>query len=156
MALKNNFEPLFFHSWYRLCCCCSIIKSCLTLWNPWTAAGQALHPSLSPRVCSNSCPLSWWCCLIISSSATPSPSAFTPSQLQGLFQWVGFAHQVAKVLELQLQHQSFSKDSALISFRIDWFDLLGVQETLKSLLHHQIMSIHFNVDFFLIHLIFKS
>ena len=37
----------------------------------------------------------------------PSPSAFNPSQLQSLFQWVGSLHQVAKVLELQLQHQSF-------------------------------------------------
>ena len=45
-------------------------------------------------------------------------------------------HQVAKVLELQLQHQSFNEYSGLISFRIDWFDLLAVQETLKSLLQH--------------------
>ena len=47
-------------------------------------------------------------------------------------------HQVAKVLELQLQH-SFSPSSecsGLISFRIDWFDLLTVQGTLKSLPQH--------------------
>ena len=43
---------------------------------------------------------------------------------------------MAKVLELQLQHQSFNEYSGLISFRIDWFDLLAVQETLKSLLQH--------------------
>ena len=36
-----------------------------------------------------------------------SPSAFNFSQLQGLFQWIDSSHQVAKVLELQLQHQSF-------------------------------------------------
>ena len=36
-----------------------------------------------------------------------SPFAFNISQHQGLFQWVGSSHQVAKVLELQLQHQSF-------------------------------------------------
>ena len=41
-----------------------------------------------------------------------------------------------KVLELQLPHQSFQWISRLISFRIDWFDLLAVQETLKSLLQH--------------------
>ena len=35
-------------------------------------------------------------------------------------------------MELQLQHQSFNKYSGLISFRIDWFDLLAVQGTLKS------------------------
>ena len=45
-------------------------------------------------------------------------------------------HQVAKVLEFHVQHQSFLKYSGLISFRIDWFDLLAVQETLKSLLQH--------------------
>ena len=38
---------------------------------------------------------------------SPSPSAFNLSQHQGLFQWVGFPHQLAKVLELQFQHQSF-------------------------------------------------
>ena len=64
-------------------------------------------PSLSPRVCSNSCPLSQWCCLTISSSVPPSPPAFNLSQHQGLFQWVSSSHQVAKVLKLQLQHQSF-------------------------------------------------
>ena len=39
--------------------------------------------------------------------SSPSPPAFSLSQNQGLFQWVGSSHQVAKVLELQLQHQSF-------------------------------------------------
>ena len=44
-------------------------------------------------------------------------------------------YQVANVLELQLQHQSFQyiEYSGLISFRIDWFDLLTVQGTVKSL-----------------------
>ena len=60
------------------------------------------------RVCSNSCPLSWWCHPIMSSSATPLlPLAVNLSQHQSLFQWVGSSHQVAKILELQLQHQSF-------------------------------------------------
>ena len=38
--------------------------------------------------------------------SSPSPPAFNPSQHQGLFQWVSSSHQVAKVLELRLQHQS--------------------------------------------------
>ena len=37
----------------------------------------------------------------------PSPPALNPSQHQGLFQWVNSSHEVAKVLEFQLQHQSF-------------------------------------------------
>ena len=127
-----------------------------------------------------------------------SPAAFNLSQHQGLFHWVHCSHQVAKVLEIQLQHQSFqwimsnslqphglyspwnspgqntgvgslsllqlifptqelnqdllhcrwvlnqlsyqgepsNEYSGLISFSIDWFDLLVVQGTLKSLLQH--------------------
>ena len=38
---------------------------------------------------------------------SPSPPAFNLSQHQGLFRWVSFSHQVAKVLEFQLQYQSF-------------------------------------------------
>ena len=49
----------------------------------------------------------------------PSPPALNPSQHWGLFQWVGSSHQVAKAVELQLQHQSFYCCSWLISFRID-------------------------------------
>ena len=53
--------------------CCSVTKSCLTLCDPWTTAGL-LCPSLAPRVCSNSCPLSQWCYLTISSSVIPFSS----------------------------------------------------------------------------------
>ena len=58
--------------------------------------------------------------------APPSPPAFNFSQHQSLFQWVSSSHQVAKVLELQLQHQSFQWIFRTISFRIDWFDLLVI------------------------------
>ena len=47
-----------------------------------------------------------------------------------------FFHQVAKVLEFQFQHQSFQWIFRVDFFRIDWFDLLAVQGTLKSLLQH--------------------
>ena len=66
--------------------------------------------------------------------SSPSPSAFSLSQHQGLFQWINCSHQVAKVLELQLQHSSSNEYSGLISFRIDWFDLLVVQGTAKNIL----------------------
>ena len=45
-------------------------QSCPTLWSHGLQLARLLCPSLSPRVCSNSCLLSWWCHLIISSSAT--------------------------------------------------------------------------------------
>ena len=66
----------------------------------------------------------------------PSPSAFNLSQHEALFQWVSSLHQVAKVLEIQLQLSPSNEYSGLISFRIDWLDLLAVQETLLSLLQH--------------------
>ena len=64
-------------------------------------------PSPTPGACSNSCPLSQWCHPTISSSVVPFSSAFNISQYQGLFQGITSLHQVAKLLELQLQHQSF-------------------------------------------------
>ena len=57
----------------------------------------------------------------------PSPPAFNLSQHQGLFQWFSSSHQVAKVLEFPSNEYS-----GLISFRIDWLDLLAVQGTLES------------------------
>ena len=68
--------------------------------------------------------------------SSPSLPAFSHSQHKGLCQWISSSHQVAKVLEFQLQHQSFQWIFRLISFRMDWLDLLAVQGTLKSLLQH--------------------
>ena len=62
---------------------------------------------------------------------TPSPPAFNLSQHQGLFKWVS-SYQVAKVLEFQLQHQSFQWVFRNDFLWIDWFDLLAMQGTLKS------------------------
>ena len=68
---------------------------------------RPLCPPLAPRVYSNSCPLSRWCHPTISSSVVPFSSWLQSFQHQGLFKWVSSSHEVAKVLELQLQHQSF-------------------------------------------------
>ena len=64
--------------------------------------------------------------------SSPSTPTFNLCQHQGIFQRVS-SHQVTKVLELQ--HKS-SEYSELISFKTDWFDLLAVQGTLKSLLQN--------------------
>ena len=71
------------------------------------------------------------------SLSSPSPPASNPSQHQSLFQWVNSLHEVAKVLEFQLQHHSLQRNPRLISFRMDWLDLLAGQVTLKSLLQHR-------------------
>ena len=51
--------------------------------------------------------------------SSPSPPPFSLSQQQGLFQWVSSSHLVAKVLELQLQHQSFQW-IIRVGFLLDW------------------------------------
>ena len=92
--------------------------------------------SPSPRVCSNSCLLSQGGHQSILFSVIPYFSCLLSFLLSGTFQWVGFLHQVAKVLELQLLHQSFQWIFRVISFRTDWFDPRAVQGILKSLLQH--------------------
>ena len=75
---------------------------------------HARPPCLSPTpgVHPNPCPLSWWCHPTIYPLLSPSPwPALNLSQHQGLFKWVSSLHQVAKVLEFQLQHQSFQWSS---------------------------------------------
>ena len=92
------------------------------------------YPSPTPGAYSNSCPSHRWCHPTISSSViTFSSSSFNLSYYQGLFHWVSSSHQVAKVLEFQLQHQASNEYSGLISL-VDWLSLLGVQGTLKSFL----------------------
>ena len=135
--------------------CCSVGQSCPTLCSPMNGStpgfpalhyllgfaqthvhrvGDAIQPShlLSP----------------------PSLPVFNLSQHQGLFQWVSSSHQVSKGLGFQLQHQSFQWTLGLISFRMDWLDLLAVQGTLKSLLqnHSSKASILQHSTFFMVQL----
>ena len=113
---------------------CSVVSD--SLWPHGLQHARLPCPSLSPRVCSDSCPLSRWCYLTISTSASPFSFIFSLSQHQGLFQWVSSSHQVAKYWSFSFSISSSSEYSQLISFRIDWFDLPAVQGTLKSLLQH--------------------
>ena len=88
----------------------SVTQSCLTLCNPinWGTPGLPVHHHLPEFTQTHvhrvgdaiqpSHPL--W---------SPSPPAHNPSQHQGLFKWVNSSHEVAKVLEFQLQHQSFQR-----------------------------------------------
>ena len=68
--------------------------------------------------------------------SSPSPPTFNLSQHQGLSKWVSSSHQVAKILEFQLQHLSFQWIFRIDLFRMDWLHLPAVQRTLKSLLQH--------------------
>ena len=98
----------FFSSWNSVQFSHSVVSNSLQ-------AHESQHtrppcPSPTPGVHSNSCPLSWWCHPAISSSSSPSPPAPNPSQHQSLFQWVNSSHEVAKVLEIQLQHHSLQRN----------------------------------------------
>ena len=64
-------------------------------------------PLPAPRAYSNSCTSSRWCRPTISSSVIPLSSCLQSFSASGSFQWVSSSHQVAKVLEFQLQHQFF-------------------------------------------------
>ena len=103
-----------------------------SLWRHGLQHTRLPCPSPTPRAYSD------WVGYAIQPShplMSPSPPALKLSQHHGLFQWVSSSHQVAKVLEFQLQ-QSLHEHPGLISFRMDWLDLLAVQGTLKSLLQH--------------------
>ena len=86
----------------------SVTQSCPTLCNPMdcTTAGLPVHHQLPESTQTH---VHWVGDAIQPSHplSSPSPPAFNLSQHQGLFLWVSSSHQVAKVLELQLQHQSF-------------------------------------------------
>ena len=68
--------------------------------------------------------------------SSPSPPAFNPSQHQGLFQCVSSLHLVTKYWSFSFSISPSSEYSGLISFRMDWLDLLAVQGPLESLLQH--------------------
>ena len=91
-------------------------------------------PTLTPRVYSNSCPLSQWCHPTISSSVIPFSSclqSFPASRSFPLSQFFASDGQStgvsASILPMNIQDWCF---------RIDWLDLLAVQGTLKNLLQH--------------------
>ena len=85
----------------------------------WTTACQAPVSSTISQSLLKFMSLSWWCYLTISSSATPFSSCPQSFPAQGLFQWIGPLHQVAKVLELQFQDKSFQWIFR-VGFLSDW------------------------------------
>ena len=115
----------------------SVTQSCLTLWDPMNCStpGLPVHHQLPEYTQTQ---VHWVGDAIQPSHpmSPPSPPVLSLSQNHGLSKWVSSSHQVTKVLEFQLQHQSFQWTPRLISFRMDWLDLLAVQETLKSLFQH--------------------
>ena len=86
----------------------SVAQSCPTLCSPvdYSTSGLPVHHQLSEFTQTH---VHWVGDAIQPSHPllSPSPPALNLTQHQGLFKWVSSSHQVAKVLEFQLQHQSF-------------------------------------------------
>ena len=91
-------------------------------------------PSLSPRICPSSCPLSRWCHPTILSSVIPFSFCLQSFPASGSFpmSWL-FASGGQNI-----GTSALASVLPMISFRIDWFDLLAVQGNLKSLQHHNL------------------
>ena len=92
--------------------------------------------SLSPGVCSNSHPLRQWSHPNIYPLLPPSPPALNLSQHQGLFLSQLFSIRWPKYWNFSFSISSSNEYSVLVCLRIDWFDLLAVWGTLKSLLQY--------------------
>ena len=91
---------------------------------------RVLCPPLSPRVSSNSCPLSWSCCptaALFSFCLQPFPASESFPMTTLSIRW-------PKYWSFSFSISHSNKYSGLISFKIDWLDLLAVQGTLKNLL----------------------
>ena len=118
--------------WMKLCCC-SINKSCLTLCHPMSSfpvlhylpefAQTHVHKLVMP---SNH--LIFYCLLLLLPSIFPSIRVFS-NEVALHIRWPNY-------WSFSFSISPSNEYSVLISFRIDWFDLLVVQETLKSLLQH--------------------
>ena len=93
-------------------------------------------PSPTPRVYSNSCLSCRWCHPTISSSVVPFSSCLQSFPASGSFQMSVLCIRWPKNWSFSFSIRPSSEYSGLISFRMDWLDLLTVQGTLKSLLQH--------------------
>ena len=127
---------LTIQSLVSLCCsCCSVTQLCLFV-TPWTAACQASLSitnswsllkliSIESVMPSNHLIL---CCPLLLPSIFPSISIFSNKSV--------LHNRWPEYWSISFNISPSSEFSGLISFRIDWFDFLAVQETLKSLLQH--------------------
>ena len=122
-------------SWY----CCSVAKSCLTLCDPMDCSMPGF-PVLHYLPEYAQTHVHWVSDAIQPSHplSPPSPPTLNLARQQGLFQWVSSSHQVVKVLELQLQHQSFQW-----VYRVDYHN-----HDIEYLLHQKVASWSLAINFF--------
>ena len=116
------------------CSCCSVTKLYLTLCDPMDCSTPHF-PVLQYLLEFAQTHVHWVSDAVQPSyPLLPASVALSLSQHQGLFQWVGSLNHVDKDWSFNFSISPSKEYSGLISFRIDWFDLLAVQGTLKSVL----------------------
>ena len=117
------------------CCYCSVAKLCPTVCGPLNCSmpgSSVFHLLQFAQIHVHS----QWCYLLISSLPPSSPFAFSLAQHQGLFQWFCCSIRWPKYWSFSYSISASNEYSELISFIIDWFDLLSVEGIIKSLLQH--------------------
>ena len=108
-----------------------------SLWPHGLQYARFPCPTPTPGVYSNSCPLSQWCHPTILSSVIPFSSCLQYFPASGSFPMSQFFASCGQSIgSFSFSISPSNEYSGLISFRIDWLDLLTIQGTLKSLLQH--------------------
>ena len=108
LAVHELIVPCTWYRFNKYCCCCSVAQSCPALWYPMDCTTPAF-PVLDYLLESAQTHVHWVSDAIQPSHLLlpPSSPAFSLSQHQGLFQWVGSSYQVAKVLTGAYQQINF-------------------------------------------------
>ena len=141
----TDIQPINKYLEWGFCCLLfshSVVSD--SFWPHGLQPARLPYPSPSPGACSNSCPSSWWCHSTISSSYHPFlllPSIFPSirdfsNELFVCIRW-------PKYWSFRISISPSSEYSGLISLKIDWFDLLAVQGTFRSLLQHHSSKVSF-------------
>ena len=107
-----------------------------SLWSHGLQHTRLLCPSPSPEACSNSCLLSQWCHPTILFSVIPFSSCLLSSSIRVFSNESVLCIRWPKYWSFSFRISPSNEYSGLICSRIDWFDLLEVQGTLKSLFQH--------------------
>ena len=128
MLFYHLYSPAQFNNILFCCWCCSVARLCPTLCKPMDQHTRLPCPSASPRVCSNSSPLSQWCHPTISSSVIPFSSCPQSFPASGSFPMSWLFTSCGQSIGASAS-ASVLQWSGPISFRMDWFDVLAVQES---------------------------